>query len=515
MEANQITCPQCGLANNALADACIQCGIIFIKKSATEAPGTPNHQEQKPIEEAGAKPDTMRAPRQMDAFTNEIIQRPDPHEDTVEMPIPKEPPVAKKSGASAAEPEPKADKNSENSEIEMEAIEAAMESVGDTVDAEALFLSEVNPVQDSQAAAPDVARNQGGALSTPQKADDQRGETPEADADKIKSQDAKAEAPPEKQSATHPMAELQKQEKPTEKETGETQGQAAEGSKNDKAATENVEAQKTGNQSIPGVAAQPAEQGTKPEEKPETMLAEKAAAPAEKKIDTNGTIEMPEELPEEHAPADQQMDEAKKDALKRQREAQMKTESLDQQNAANVEALKRRKLAQARADAIRNQRAAEIKAEALKKKKEALARAQASKKQEAIKAKADILKKQKEAQARVEASSREIQLARSGITNGTAAGNSHHERLLGLLKRYKGKAIGINYDNSSEIREAQLVDANEEFFSVMVKDKKLQYSYPLKTILTIVEGREGVETGEGDKKAKFDAVIKVYPLVLS
>ncbi|MEE9497480.1 MAG: hypothetical protein V3V39_13200, partial [Desulfobacterales bacterium] len=65
-----------------------------------------------------------------------------------------------------------------------------------------------------------------------------------------------------------------------------------------------------------------------------------------------------------------------------------------------------------------------------------------------------------------------------------------------------------------EIREAELVDANEEFFSVMVKDKKLQYSYPLKTILTIIEGQEGVETGEDDKKAKFDAVIKVYPLVL-
>jgi hypothetical protein len=47
----------------------------------------------------------------------------------------------------------------------------------------------------------------------------------------------------------------------------------------------------------------------------------------------------------------------------------------------------------------------------------------------------------------------------------------------------------------------------------MVKDKKLQYSYPLKSILTIIEGQEGVETGLDDKKLKFDAVIKVYPLV--
>ena len=85
--------------------------------------------------------------------------------------------------------------------------------------------------------------------------------------------------------------------------------------------------------------------------------------------------------------------------------------------------------------------------------------------------------------------------------------------MLGLLKRYKGKAIGINYDNSIEIKEAELIEANEEFFSVMVKDKKLQYSYPLKSILTIIEGQEGVETGLDNKKLKFDAVIKVYPLV--
>ena len=88
-----------------------------------------------------------------------------------------------------------------------------------------------------------------------------------------------------------------------------------------------------------------------------------------------------------------------------------------------------------------------------------------------------------------------------------------HAKLLGLLKRYKGKAIGINYDNSTEIKEAELVDANEEFFSVMVKAKKLQYSYPLKSILTIIEGQEGVETDQDNKKLKFDAVIKVYPLV--
>lgn len=515
MEANQTTCPQCGLANNALAEACIQCGIIFIKQSAQEPPATPDHQKRKEIEEAETMTDETPKPPVMDAFTNEIIQRPDPHEDTVEMPIPMVSAAEKKSEAAAPlEPEPEKDKNSDNLEIEMEAIEAAMENVGETVDAEALFLSEVNPNLTAQSAAPEAVQKQDAKPSEPEKSDDQRGETLKSDADKPNSQASSAEVQPQKQSAGNPMAEFKKEENPKEKETGETQNGVAASAKTEKAASPVAEGPKYKDHLISGFAAPPKEQKIKPEEKPESTMAETAAAPAETKTFTNTTIEMPKELSEESAQADQQAEKAKKDALKKQREALMKAEALEKQKAANAEALKKKKLAQARADALRNQRAAEIKAEALKKKKEALARAQASKKQEATRAKADVLKKQKEAQARVEASSHEIQLASSQTPKAAAAGTSHHERLLGLLKRYKGKAIGINYDNSSEIREAELVDANEEFFSVRVKDKKLQYSYPLKTILTIVEGREGVETGEGDQKAKFDAVIKVFPLVL-
>ena len=87
-------------------------------------------------------------------------------------------------------------------------------------------------------------------------------------------------------------------------------------------------------------------------------------------------------------------------------------------------------------------------------------------------------------------------------------------KMLGLLKKYEGQAIGINYDNSADIKEAELVEANDEFFSVFVKDQKLNYSHPLKTILTIIEGQDGVETGTAGQKAKFKAVVKVYPLVL-
>ena len=505
MEENQIACPQCGLVNNALADACIQCGIIFIKKSAKEAPAMLDQQKRKAIEEAEAMLNGTQTPLKIDAFTNEIINRPDPHEDTVEMQIPKESPAS-----APEEPEPEEGKDMGNLEIEMEAIEAAMESVGETVDAEALFLSEVNPDRPSQTAAPGTSKKQVGALSDFGKAIDQRGETLKSDAIKLDNQKTRAGALPQKQPAGNPVTEPQKEENPKEKGTGETQTEAAEPAKTEKAAAEFVEAKKSEDLSIPGVAAQPAELQIKLEEKPESAMAETLEAPAETKIYANATIEMPAELVEENARANQQVEKARRDALKKQLEAQMKVETLERQKAA--EALKKKK--QAQAEALKNQRAAQTKAAALKKKKEILARKQASLKQEETRARADVLKKQKQAQARVEASSREIQLASSGLPRAAAAGASHHERLLGLLKRYKGKAIGINYDNSSEIREAELVDANEEFFSVRVKDKKLQYSYPLMTILTIVEGQEGVETGEGDKKAKFDAVIKVYPLVL-
>jgi len=83
-----------------------------------------------------------------------------------------------------------------------------------------------------------------------------------------------------------------------------------------------------------------------------------------------------------------------------------------------------------------------------------------------------------------------------------------------LLEKYKGQAIGINYDNSAEINEAQLIEANAEFFSVLVKGKDLHYSYPIKTILTIIEGKDGVDIGNSKQPKKFNAVIKVYPLVV-
>jgi hypothetical protein len=169
------------------------------------------------------------------------------------------------------------------------------------------------------------------------------------------------------------------------------------------------------------------------------------------------------------------------------------------------------------AQKIRRQKIALAKAQAVKKQKEALAKTRAQKRQKMILAKDAALKRKKAVQAKAQAITKQVPAAKN-----TAATDKPkvvqiletNTRMQGLLEKYKGQAIGINYDNSAEIREAQLVEANNEFFSVLAENKKLYYTYPIKSILTVIEGQDGVEVGKSKEKVKFNVVIKVYPLVL-
>jgi len=515
MEVNQITCPQCGLDNNELADSCVQCGIIFVKKPAIKPPVVSEEKKRKSIEAAEAMLAEPQASSDIDPSGSQVEGQPDSNEDTIEMPIPKETVTEIETEAPVPE-EPKAaeDKNTENHEIALEAIEAAMEPVDGAVDAEALFLSEITPAQpgDKIAAESNPMPGDMPLSPAPVAGDGQKEEILESAADKKESHDDQAEALPHDQPAGNPATQPAVEEPTASKESGEAQPETAKPVETGPVAEEVVESVTPETGSMGEETAQSEKLKIPVDEKPDLSDVETTALAAEQ-IPANATIEMSPELKEEQSPAEDRAEKVKLDALKKQHEAQVKVEARQKEKAAQAVALKKKKLALAKAEALKKQKAAQAKAEALKKRKAALARAQASKKQEAIRAKAEALKKQKAAQARAEAASREIPLASTPMPQAVAAGMMLHKRLLGLLKRYKGKAIGINYDHSSEIREAELVDANEEFFSIRVKDKKLQYSYPLKTILTIVEGQEGVETGEGEKKTKYDAVIKVFPMV--
>ena len=517
MESNEITCPQCGLKNNMLADACVQCGIIFVKNAAMKAAqNVQDDERRKAIEEAEAMLDQTQPPSGIDAVGNDAVKRPDPHEDTVEMQIPKEEDLEIKPKASAQE-EPKPEENQEpqKTEIEMAAIETPVEDVVDTTtEPEELFLTEVDankPAEPQTAAA--VEKPVENAPGT-EKTADAKSPAIQLDAVKENSADQKQDAMEVKAPETQPPAKTKPGEAKIEMKPETAKSEAAAPAEAETPSTGVFDTSKTNSDSTSKSADKPAEQEIKIEENAGPAAADEKSVQAEAPVHAEATIEMPQETIDEDA-LKKEKEAQVREALKKQREAQVKAEAQEKEKAAQAKAaaLKKKKLAKTRAEALKKQKAAQAKAEALKKKKKAQAKAIALKKQKATQVQAEALKKQKEDQTRAEASAPEVQVASTGTQFAPAESVHTHVKLLNLLKRYKGKAIGINYDNSSEIKAAELLDANEEFFSIMVKDKKLQYNYPLKTILTIVEGQDGVETGKDDQKAKFDAVIKVYPMV--
>jgi len=137
------------------------------------------------------------------------------------------------------------------------------------------------------------------------------------------------------------------------------------------------------------------------------------------------------------------------------------------------------------------------KAERLKKHRAALAKAEALKKRQLVLARAAALKKkQREQQQKA------------------AAPGAPDSKIVGRLAKYLGKTIGINYDNTADIREAELVEVNHDYLSVVVREQKLRFSFPLRTLLSVVEGREGVTTTSAGTPLNFNAVVKIYPLVL-
>ena len=504
MEEHQITCPQCGLENNILADACVQCGIIFVKDPAMKAAAAAlDDEKRKTIEAAEAILDETQPPPDVDTPKNETIKRPDPHEDTVEIQIPKPEEIPLLEAESSDSQIMEAGKNTEtqNAEIELEAIETSIETVTAPNETESPVSGDIPAVEPAKPAASETA----------EKPAEISADVPAGTQNQVstgdKSPDSKADDMAAKEPETGPMAAdpsiastltLEPEQKPSTSKAS---------AKADNTAQKSFEMVDSDDKSAPKGKSQPDELEIQLEADAELRPIEHDAEPIEAQADARASHESIDKKAEADAQAKLEAQKTRREALKKQQEDLLKAEAQKKEEAAQAKAaaLKKKKLARAKAEALKKQKAAQTKAEALKKKKAAQARALAIKKKKADRSKADALKKQKAAQARAEESAENVEVA---------AGQSNYVKLLGLLKRYKGKAIGINYDNSAEIKEAELVEANEEFFSVMVKEKKVQYSYPLKTILTIVEGEQGVETGEEGKTAKFEAVIKVYPLVL-
>lgn len=123
-------------------------------------------------------------------------------------------------------------------------------------------------------------------------------------------------------------------------------------------------------------------------------------------------------------------------------------------------------------------------------------------------AKAEALKKHKMAVAR------EAALKKKKMALNQMPPMPSSIRIQKLLKPYHGKTIGINFDNSAIIAAADLVAVNSEYLTVLVKPTQLRYHFPLKTILSVIEGVDGKGVPTGANNEVFNAVIKIYPLVL-
>jgi hypothetical protein len=118
---------------------------------------------------------------------------------------------------------------------------------------------------------------------------------------------------------------------------------------------------------------------------------------------------------------------------------------------------------------------------------------------------ANVLAQRNEAQAQAQAKPAAAQPATEAASGA---------KTVQLLKKYEGQAIGINYNNSADIREAELAQVNSDYFTVIVKEKKLRFTFPLRTLLSVIEGEDGVEVVVGGTAVKMKVVLKVYPLVL-
>ena len=207
------------------------------------------------------------------------------------------------------------------------------------------------------------------------------------------------------------------------------------------------------------------------------------------------------------------------EVLKRQKEEEAKAEALRKQKEeeAKAEALRKQKEEEEKAEALRKQKEEEAKAEALRKQQEKEAKAEALRKQKEEEAKAEALRKQKEEEAKAEAlrkqkgeeEKRELQKKVDDITKQLKPKSKIRE----ILKKYEGQDIGINYNSPTEVKGANLVKVGEDIFSIAIIDDELMKSYPFRSIISIIEGVNGVRSGDKEKESTFSIIIHVYHAV--
>ena len=192
---------------------------------------------------------------------------------------------------------------------------------------------------------------------------------------------------------------------------------------------------------------------------------------------------------------DETDEEKRAELLKRKEEEEAKAEALrrkKEEEEAKAEALRRKKEEEeAKAEALRKQEEEEkAKAEALRRKKEE------------EEAEAEALRKQNEEEELLKRKEEIIHILKPKT------------KMKDLLKKYEGQTIGINYDNSSKINDANLVKVGDDIFSILIMDNGLMKSYPLRNIMSVTEGVDGVRVDNVEGKPPFSIIIHIYHQLL-
>ena len=152
-----------------------------------------------------------------------------------------------------------------------------------------------------------------------------------------------------------------------------------------------------------------------------------------------------------------------------------------------------------RSKLLKMQEEEEARTEAIRKQKEEEARAEALRKQKEVEARTEALRKQEEEEAK------KHQKRIDDIIDELKPKN----KIKDLLKKYEGEMIGINYDNPSEISGANLVKVGDDIFSIII-DNDLIKSFPLRNIMSITEGKNGISIDKMEGKSHFSIIIEVY-----
>lgn len=79
-----------------------------------------------------------------------------------------------------------------------------------------------------------------------------------------------------------------------------------------------------------------------------------------------------------------------------------------------------------------------------------------------------------------------------------------------ILEKYINQEVGINIERPFKIEGAQLIMADDNFFTIQDHDKNYIHHFSYSSIVQIIENKEGIEVGGMfEHKKLFQVVIKV------